>query len=289
MEIHVHIPRAPIDEAISFFWLCRADSFDSTSITLPLACCEFVFTRSETFEVGNYSGAYNTQPYTSWFSGMHTEPVATRTHGRHISIGMMFKPWGLYQLFGTASRELINTVVKSELLAGEDLEGFLAEHGSAPGAELLVALEAFMYRRYRLRPVRDTVMNAVHAVEASLPGRGVVQRLAEELAVSSKTFIAAFADAVGLTPVQYLHLSNINRALSAISRHADVPLTEIALQHGFYDQAHFIRVFKSLCKLSPRRYKQRLAGRRILGSAPNTLLLSDAPEDIAMLQPFLLR
>ncbi len=92
MNIHIHIPQTSAGEAIGSFWLCRADSFDAISITLPLACHEFVFTQSDNFEVGNYSQSYTTRPYRSWFGGMHTEPVITHASGRHISVGMMFRP-----------------------------------------------------------------------------------------------------------------------------------------------------------------------------------------------------
>ncbi len=181
----------------------------------------------------------------------------------------------------------MNTAVESRLLAGGDLEESLAEHIGLPGMELLAALETFMCRR-SVQPVRDHIRNAVAAIENSVPGRGLINRMAKEMAVSPKTFIASFADTVGLTPVQYLHLSKVNCALESISRNTNASLTELALQLGFYDQAHFIRVFKGLCRISPCAYRQYLARRSAIpGAAPNSILLSDTPRDRALFQPFL--
>jgi AraC-like DNA-binding protein len=60
-----------------------------------------------------------------------------------------------------------------------------------------------------------------------------------------------------LETVRHLDERRIETATRMI--HSDVPLRHVALECGFYDQAHFTRVFRAARGVSPSRYRQSLA------------------------------
>jgi transcriptional regulator GlxA family with amidase domain len=70
-------------------------------------------------------------------------------------------------------------------------------------------------------------------------------------------FIRAFRRQTGLTPVSYLLLHRIDKAKQLIA--TAMPLVEVALETGFYDQSHFIHCFKKYVGIAPLAYRQSLS------------------------------
>ncbi|MBC7958305.1 MAG: helix-turn-helix transcriptional regulator [Vallitaleaceae bacterium] len=68
-----------------------------------------------------------------------------------------------------------------------------------------------------------------------------------------------FLDWVGISPRKYFSIKRFNRSLDLL-RTLTYPLTSIALECGYYDQAHFIREFKKLTGMTPSKVRQTLVG-----------------------------
>ncbi len=66
---------------------------------------------------------------------------------------------------------------------------------------------------------------------------------------------AAFRRAKGCTLGEYLRGLRIETALPSLTA-TDREIGEIAVEAGFYDQAHFCRVFKAQIGVPPRRFRQ---------------------------------
>ncbi|MBF3131425.1 helix-turn-helix transcriptional regulator, partial [Pseudomonas aeruginosa] len=60
----------------------------------------------------------------------------------------------------------------------------------------------------------------------------------------------------GLPPHQWLTQLRLERALPLVLR-GEQPLSQVAQQFGFYDQAHFSRLFRRTYGLPPARLRQR--------------------------------
>ncbi len=83
----------------------------------------------------------------------------------------------------------------------------------------------------------------------------------EDIAVLYKTdkykLIRAFKQQTGLTPISYLLLHRINMSKTLIAQ--NMPMTDIALETGFYDQSHFNHYFKKYIGINPLSYKKGLS------------------------------
>ena len=64
-----------------------------------------------------------------------------------------------------------------------------------------------------------------------------------------------FNDWVGLSPAYSLRLSQFTDSLTLLQNES-IRLTEVAIESGFYDQAHFIRVFKEFTDITPGKYRK---------------------------------
>ncbi len=84
-----------------------------------------------------------------------------------------------------------------------------------------------------------------------------VTGLAAMVGLSVRQFSALFSNAMGTSAHDYLLRSRIENAKHAIQTSPQT-LTEIALNNGFYDQAHFTKVFKSRVGYTPSKFSSRL-------------------------------
>ncbi|MGJ3232434.1 MAG: helix-turn-helix domain-containing protein [Oceanicaulis sp.] len=96
-------------------------------------------------------------------------------------------------------------------------------------------------------------MHGAPALDAS------VDALAEEAGLSRRAFFRRFASVCGASPHDHLIRSRLEYAKAFLQRGA--ALSEVALDAGFYDQAHFTRAFSARIGLAPGRYQDLFAAR----------------------------
>ncbi|MFG1477313.1 AraC family transcriptional regulator [Xanthobacter sp. V4C-4] len=82
-----------------------------------------------------------------------------------------------------------------------------------------------------------------------------LQELAELAELSQSYFSHAFKASTGLPPYQW-HMRARMRRVEEMLASPDLPLTEIAVAAGFADQAHFTRVFRRFCGLTPAAWRR---------------------------------
>ncbi len=81
-----------------------------------------------------------------------------------------------------------------------------------------------------------------------------LDELAGVAGLSRYHFLRAFRREVGVTPHAYLTGRRIAAAKGYLG--GEVPLSEVALACGFYDQSHFSRAFKGCTGLTPGQYRR---------------------------------
>jgi AraC-like DNA-binding protein len=92
------------------------------------------------------------------------------------------------------------------------------------------------------------------APEPELP----VSALAREAGVSARRLHELFQREVGLPAKRIGRILRFRRALERLCTDRTLDLTELALDCGYYDQAHLYRDFRDLAGLTPRAYLKAL-------------------------------
>ncbi len=87
--------------------------------------------------------------------------------------------------------------------------------------------------------------------------------LAAEAGLSLYHYLRMFSSVLGVTPHQYLLRCRLRRAAKLLAREPQRAITEVALEAGFADLSNFVRTFGRAAGVSPSRFRQRLAGRRL--------------------------
>jgi len=77
-----------------------------------------------------------------------------------------------------------------------------------------------------------------------------IERLAMEFGFSERYIQKLFLNYVGISPKGFFSVQRFNKSLELV-RSANRSLTNIAYECGYYDQAHFIKEFKSYTGITP--------------------------------------
>ncbi|GLH72681.1 hypothetical protein GETHLI_11830 [Geothrix limicola] len=155
----------------------------------------------------------------------------------------------LHHLFGA-------TVALEELVDPAEVEAASAQIRAARShRERVDAFERFLLQRLARRAWGpDRVVDAAVQAIRSDPGALRVGALAQELGLSIDGLEKRFRRSVGASPKQLAAILRLRRAIGSHRRGA--PLTRVALDAGYYDQAHFNRHFRAALGVSPKAFLQ---------------------------------
>jgi AraC-like DNA-binding protein len=151
----------------------------------------------------------------------------------------------LHELFNE-SISLDNFMFRSELLL---LEEQLCEAKTDP--ERITIVEKFLLSRITHTEPDPLVLAALSLIHKS-KGDIRIRELVKQLHISQSPLEKKFRQAVGTSPKKY---ASVVRMKNVIQQY--VPgssLTSLGYEAGFYDQAHFIRVFKTFTGDTPESF-----------------------------------
>ncbi len=114
-------------------------------------------------------------------------------------------------------------------------------------------------------PASEALSDALAYVDEHLDAPLRIPDLARRARLSAFQFDQRIRALFGLSAGQYLSRLRIGRACDRL-RHTDAPLSELALECGYADQAAFTRQFRKSVGLTPGAY--RVATARVSVSAP---------------------
>lgn len=187
-------------------------------------------------------------------TGVVTRRFDVEIRGRGRVAGLRFRPGGLAALTGLSARSWTDSTVAAadtvpagivEALSSLDLEGDVD----------MVAVEAAFPEVPADGDARyDRVLGVVADM---LEDRSIlaVADLEQRHGVSARTLQRDFLHYVGVGPKWVLARYRMHDVVAALDGGYAGSLTDLALRHGWYDQAHFTRDFTALVGIPPSRYR----------------------------------
>jgi AraC-like DNA-binding protein len=191
--------------------------------------------------------------FTSFVAGVHDTPALTEHDGEGHGLEVYFSPVGARRFFGMPMGELSRRVVELEDLMGRQAAELAERLYDAPGWHARLAmLERVVAERVLEAPPLPAELEwawrRLHATDGALP----VAALADELGWSRRHLSATVARELGLPPKALARILRFERAVGRLRDGAD--LADVALDSGYYDQAHFNRDFKRFAGATPTAY-----------------------------------
>jgi AraC-like DNA-binding protein len=189
----------------------------------------------------------------AWYSGISDTPIDTEAPLGSRIVGVAFTATGAASVLQLPTRLTANHTGSLEELIGIEARVLHQRLLTIPdGLGCLAAMEEFLLRRCSSGvEIHPLVSWATQWIAAS-GGRVGTRHLVRESGYSRKHLAALFKEQVGLVPKALARVHRFQRALNAITKDGRRDWRELAIDAGFYDQAHMINEFRDLSGFTPR-------------------------------------
>jgi AraC-like DNA-binding protein len=186
-------------------------------------------------------------------SGAHSRYFVIDTAGEMSVAGIAFTPGGAFPFLGLPAGEVQDQHVPLEALWGACAEEVRERLLGAPSASARIQiLEDSLLTRVRWPLVPNPAVQFALA-EFRRRERSVAE-VTEQIGLSSRRFIEVFHSQVGLTPKLYCRIQRFQSVIHRIRSGAEFDWANLALDCGYFDQAHFIHDFREFSGILPTAY-----------------------------------
>ena len=254
------IPPPPLSEFVRTLWYCadyrpahkreRLLPNGTMSIVICLAHERFPY-----WPAGQSEGPAEWKP-AAVVAGAYSGYSVIDTSTMDELVGVQFHAGGAKSFLGAPADEFTNDDTPLEAVwgsqAGELRERLLA---AASPEDKLRALESGLQRRLRQAvAARAEVSFALQAFQAA-PNVVSVAEVTRKTGLSRRRFAQVFREEVGVTPKLYCRIRRFQQAIRQIGMGTEVRWADVALDGGYFDQAHFVNEFRSFSGINPSTYR----------------------------------
>jgi AraC-like DNA-binding protein len=192
----------------------------------------------------------------AFVTGAHTASYVSEMPAHEPAMAIHFRPGGARPFFGIPLGELENGIVGLDDIwgrAGAELHDRLVEAPTVP-ARFDIVERFLLSRPWSSGRRHPGVATALAAIEVN-PSIQMAE-IRDMAGMTTKRLIALFRAEVGLSPKAYARIRRLQAALRLLG---SMNGARVAAQVGYFDQAHFVREFRSFTGMTPTQYaEQRL-------------------------------
>jgi AraC-like DNA-binding protein len=253
-----HKPAPPLDAAVLALWYARdCDAPGGRQLVLPTGRVQLVISLARDFLLDCSEQGPAREGAAAQVVGARSVYELIDASDLKDLIGVVFHPGGFPLVAREAADLFTNRGIDMEMLWGADARRLREQlrEASSPGARLR-RLEGFLRERMAARPVRGAAERSAMVEYAlrRLHGGAAVSEVARGTGWSERRFSQVFREETGLTPAVWRRVRRFQRAIAQLHAGATVRWEELALDCGFYDQAHFANEFRAFSGMDATTY-----------------------------------
>jgi AraC-like DNA-binding protein len=256
-----HVPRPPLCEFVKLLWLYegytqphakeRALPTGEMQIVINLledrSC---VYDRDDTERCQTFRG--------SLLSGAYSEYIVIGTEQQAYVMGVAFRPGGAFPFLRRPAGELRDITVSLDALWGRaaiDLRDRLLE--AATHEARFEILERVLSAELERGFDRHGAVGFALRRFVAAPHMASMAAVSGQIGLSPKRFVQVFRDETGFTPKVFCRIRRFQQALGRMGVGKNVQWANVALDCGYFDQAHFIHDFRAFSGINPTAYIAR--------------------------------
>jgi AraC-like DNA-binding protein len=256
-----HTPAPPLNRFVRMLWYARAPQpAPRHERVLPTGRTQIILNLARDYILDARETGALVKAAPSLVIGSRSVYEVVDTSDMADLIGIVFEP-GALPLFANDAADLFS----NRSVALEDIWGNQARslrdrlrEVDTPTAKIRHLEADLMHRlqaRLACRPVQlpGAVEYALTRFDRA-PGVASVAEVARSTGWSERRFSQVFREQVGLSPKVWCRVQRFQRAVQRLHAGADIHWTELALDCGFYDQAHFANEFRAFSGIDPTTY-----------------------------------
>ena len=242
-------PRPPLSPFVECFWTLHGKSdLISAERILPDGCVELILNYGDRF--AQHDGQTTSLQPRNFLVGQMTGPVLISPTGVVELLGVRFHPGGTLPFMGIPMYEFTDQIVEFESIAPALHRGLLeVSEDLKEMSERVAAVEAFLLQ-YLLRCEKESWLLPLAARVVASAGLVSVDDLANMAGISSRQLERRFLHEVGVGPKLLSRILRFQQVFRAVER-CDGGWAPVALECGYYDQAHLIRDFNQFAHQTP--------------------------------------
>ncbi len=249
----LRLPPSPdLAEQVENFWIMRGGgsaAMPDGHRILPDGSMEFVFQLGEPFRERRADGTWRLQNH-YLLVGQMERCVDIKPTGAFHTVGIHFRPAGVAAFVAGDLSRFANRIVPLASVLDVDLAELVGRLGPSPKPPKTVGLLEPFLRDLRLQG--DPAMSAAAARLSAGLGVLDLDSLARQFELSGRQFRRRFESAVGIGPKRFSRLVRFQRVFDQRRERDATAWSEVALDCGYYDQAHFNRDFRAFTGVKPR-------------------------------------
>ena len=235
-----HRPGPPLDAFVDLIWRCdREPEPWAQERLLPEGSVELVVDLAAPASVDVVAG-----PHTRFF--------LLDTTKRQRLVGVHFKPGGAFPFVQPPMHELRNIEAPLDALWGGVAREFRERLGEASSDEKQFAIVEQVLTTRAADRLRHHPAVAFGLREFThVPHVRTIAEVSQRIGMSQRRFIEVFAEETGLTPKMFCRIRRFQVAIRRAHKSACIDWATLALDCGYFDQAHFIHDFREFSGLTP--------------------------------------
>ncbi len=259
MEYNYYIPKK-LKGISPIIWEQKTDS-PKKWIMLPEFNIDLIFNLEKPWTVNSEcykNRAYNPTDNFCFLSGLHTKPLYVEFPRCHM-FGIRLNTISANLLFGIHCKDLKNWSIEGDNILSDRINYVEDKVKGLPDFYTkAIWLEEFINSLLLEHSDLGVAMKISSLLDelCDKKSNGQPFRIEEFTGYSRMHSLRIFQKWYGLAPTEALSFRRFEKALLQIHNTSD-SLTQIGLNCGFYDQAHFIRVFKNFAEMTPTQYAKQ--------------------------------
>ena len=188
-------------------------------------------------------------------TGPHSARFVRVLRGTSSVFGIKFTPGGFRPFFGQAIAELADRTVPLRQVFPKAAAGVQSAVTTARTDEAKMRAAARFFRE-RMPPRDPSIETASRIVASVAEDRTLssMAMLAERHGLSARALQRLFKEYVGVGPKWVINRYRLHEAAARLASDPSFVWAEVALELGYFDQAHFIRDFKKLVGRTPASF-----------------------------------
>lgn len=175
--------------------------------------------------------------------------------GQGRVFGVKFKPGAFFPFWKSPVSQLSDKAIPVQKIFGAASEPFVqAVRNENDEAKRIAIAEEFL--RERLPDLDENITLINRIIEAVIADRAILQvdALVAMFGLNKRAMQRLFSQYVGVSPKWVIKRYRLHEAVDQLANGRIVDWPSLALELGYFDQAHFIKDFKALVGKSPAEY-----------------------------------
>ena len=257
MDYQKYTPHPDLSSIIQFYWTLKvpASNENQKQRIVPDGNIEMAFILGDDIKRYTNEKDFILQPR-AMVLGQTMAPFFIEPTGEVNTFAISFHPYG----FANLTDQPIKTLADQETPLQNVLEKTIAKNlnssivNAKDTQQRINCFEKFMFEKLKDPSTVDTIVaSTVDALIAS-NGNASIQNLLKENPSKRRQLERKFAQQIGVSPKQLSKVIRMQRALKMLIGQEQKNLSAIAHENEYYDQAHFIKDFKTFTGVSPKDF-----------------------------------